>query len=185
MIDISARYVISSFKDMLLPDGHQNYRYNQHDPRSNVHLIARGLRFSFDIRISASGNSLANASNANVQVLVVGNHKAFVKFGNADWVNVGNHDSCWIDSVESELRRTYFDMCDYVNAPLPKGKKIPPRDMNQFTTMDIFNKPQFVEVALSYDLVRNKEHGSSYWYQVDTLRRLTMAEFMAYEQPKG
>ncbi len=92
------------------------------------------------------------------------------------WENVGNHDSCWIDAVDSRLSEVYFEMCAQVN------KDKAPKLLNEYSDFDLFHPVEFVEVTLDWDTERNKEHGHQYWKKVTDFKLITRAEFDAYDK---
>lgn len=178
MLDIRADSIIRSLKDLLMPNHFHNYDCER--------KVFRGLILSFDITISERDTN--KEDRKAVHVLVAGNSNAFVaesgeritswNYGGTVWKNVGNHDSCWIDSIDTELSQLYFRMCETVN------KDVAPVTLNTYNTMNVFCPITLVEVALESDVVRNKESGSSgsYWKLVKSIKKLTKAEFNAYEK---
>lgn len=86
--------------------------------------IAKGLLFAFDVSVSY-WNKEEEYNERRKLYVALGPHKAwcaetsFARNSRDDlmalnWVNVGNHDSCWINSVESWLNAVYFNMCHAV-----------------------------------------------------------------------
>lgn len=176
MLAIQARSLITSLKSLLLPASFSNYK-DGIDWRT-----CRGLIFSLDVQISDNVRGHPNEARQTIHVAILGSHSAFMTttplFGwdtSTKWKNVGNHDSCWIDSVDTELTQTYFAMCNQVN-----NKKAPVA-LSQYSTLNLFRPVSFVEATLDWDQARNKADDQQYWKQIQILRVLTKAEFDAYD----
>ncbi len=176
MVAIKARSVITCIKTLLLPTSFNNYKDGV-DWRTS-----RGLVFSIDVQVSDTVRGHPNEARQTIHVAILGSHNAFMAvtplFGwdnSTVWKNVGNHDSCWIDSVETELTQTFFAMCKQVNS------KKAPAALSQYSTLNLFRPVSFVEATLDWDKVRNETDGQQYWKQVQAIRILTKAEFDAYD----
>lgn len=61
------------------------------------------------------------------------------------WANVGNHESCWIDSVETALSQIYFDMCKHV------AEDKPPASLSQFISFGLSD--MWTEVKIRRSLI--------------------------------
>lgn len=182
MINIGARSIIYSLKYLFLPDNELNKRREAGAP-SNAPMWCRGFGVTIDTRIYHQDcHENGKQDRRFIHILIVGDHNAFVAHSSIgvrdpEWVNVGNHDTCWIDSVETELNRIYFDMCKAVD------DTVAPRELNQQTWLSIFgNDIKFVEAQMAYDDERNTATGCHVWKKVTALKELTLAEFAAYNK---
>jgi hypothetical protein len=79
------------------------------------------------------------------------------------WRNVGNHDSCWIDSVESALNHHYFEMCHEVNPG------VAPASLSHFTSFGLNDMWTEVLVKREPCKLRNKKH-DEYWYKITEIK---------------
>lgn len=143
------------------------------------HMITRGLITSYDVRFANHNKDEPTTSAAAVHVLVADNHKAFVAVQYDDpftrwdndklvWTNVGNHDSCWIDSIESALSEIYFTLaesCDPTVAPIK---------LHKFVSHQMGTSVTFVEVDMMRDDSNPKLSGA--WAIAD-LKKISMDEF--------
>lgn len=180
MITVDARSLVYAFKEFFLPFN----EVNQIGPWPR--LYCRGILVSFNVSLWHRESTTKGTDQKRViTVLVAGHHTAFVT-DCFDWKNnldtfenVGNHDSCWIESVQTKLMEIYFAMCKEVDDDTA------PRDLNQFTSLGLFgDAPRLVEVELELDKERNVKHGSDYWRKVKTLKTITKEEFYAFGAKK-
>lgn len=178
MININARSVIYSARNLLMPQQQSNsIRGGEYPIRTE-----RGLLFALDTNISHR-DSHKNGKEARgfIYVLVCGHSTAFVSYRPYNeldkWENVSNHDSCWIDAIETELNSFYFRLCKLAD------DMVAPRDLDQRTWFSVFGHDmQFVEIKTTPDDERNKAHGSSYWKKIQSLRKIEIDEFCAYHK---
>lgn len=154
-------------------------------------LNGKGLLITGWYRVETPSGTQYNERAATGQafhILVAFDHKAFVGFcPRADisqikssrdpekylqmLKNVGNHDACWIDSIDTAMTEVYFEACSDVLTR--SGLKLCPCDLDSEV---YFDKAEVVGVTLRQDTERNKEHGFNYWYQVsEPLQELSKA----------
>lgn len=181
MIEIQARSVIQTLRNLLMPQTENNVKRLGSMPEN----FYRGLKFTFDVTISLTEAAQSQQTRQTISVLIVGDHYAFVahkKFASRDaltWDNVGNHDSCWIDSVESKLSKIYFDMCDSVS------NTTAPVNLRQHSWFYFLGPSiEYVEVQMEWDDILNVANGSQYWRTIKTVRPISQLEFAAYAYTK-
>lgn len=177
MIEIGARSVIYSARNLLMPQRQCNSKRSEWPMRT-----ARGLMFAIDTTMSHR-DSHANGKEARgfIYILICDHSTAFVTqrpYTELDkWENVSNHDSCWIDSIETALSEFYFKLCTLAD------DTVAPCDLNQRTWFHIFGHDmQFVEVQTLPDDEKNKSYGSSYWKKIKSLKKIDIEEFVAYNK---
>lgn len=79
----------------------------------NKREAGKSIRFFY---IAFCGNtSVFTASRERLKDSGLG-LRHFSEIQPEEWDNIGNHDSCWRDSVRSFLSEQYFAMCEEVNA---------------------------------------------------------------------
>lgn len=181
MINIQVRSVIHTLRNLLMPQTENNVKRLGSMPEN----LYRGLKFTFDVSVSFEATRTYQKSKqvrSTIEVLIVGDHYAFVAckdFASREetsWDNVGNHDSCWIDSVESKLSKIYFDMCNATGAG-----GTPPADLRQQSWFYALGPSiEYVEVRMEWDDILNVVNGSQYWRKIKIIRPISQLDFLAY-----
>ncbi len=88
------------------------------------------------------------------------NHKRFTwrDILNTEWINLSNHDSCWIDAIRSFFNEIYFELCENVN------NKVAPITLETNVCLGFSQIFELINVDLITDPIR--EPGNNYWKKI-------------------
>jgi hypothetical protein len=81
------------------------------------------------------------------------------------WENVGNHDTCWIDAVESRINEVYFSMCEKVNP------NIAPKDLSLNCFQGIIADKPWRTMRAKH--IKDESKPDNYWRILTELEEVT------------
>jgi hypothetical protein len=132
----------------------------------NIDQLA--IHICLDMSARYSGYLEDGNTMSDYEPKVVGNYIHFLFLGNVTvfaavtkepninmvptdrWENTSNHDSCWRSDGLRPITHTYFNLCERVQAHLPKELKVAPKDVHFSSHMKGYCDPvKFV--AVSYE----------------------------------
>ena len=179
MLNMKLSYMIHHIVDQLLLRG-----WERIERMGDGRIREPGIQMLLDVRISYDGATGDGAISTFLWVLFSGNTHVWV--GTSDhpltppekWENVGNHDSCWADSLDSTFSTLYFNMSECVIKQLKVD--VAPKDLTQFVWFSKIDPVQWVYVTHEKDSEKNK-HGDSYWRKLVNVEPATVE--ITYKKP--
>jgi hypothetical protein len=93
----------------------------------------------------------------------------------ADFRNIGNHDTCWKDSLRNELSKVYFEATSYCWDHVPKPHQRAPIESNLWMSIvPLFLKP-FRFVWVDRQQMKDYENSNSGYF--DELKSIALLEW--------
>lgn len=81
-----------------------------------------------------------------------------------EWENLGNHDSCWRDSLQSWMNDTCWKMCDEVNQKT--GFNVAPIKLTTDCQVGFINPWSEVKMVT----IPDKDKDDSYWRKIQSIK---------------
>lgn len=120
MYQINAKSYIRLMRDLMLTPVQSEMTHN---PDGTI--TCPGILLHFEVRTSSFNGEKSIIATRYLEVLLCRFSMAFVgvfddtqKLQARSWDNVSNHSSCWIDAVNDEFTKVYFELSEKVNANL-------------------------------------------------------------------
>jgi hypothetical protein len=128
MFTLNIRSVIYALREAVHP--HHGIFYEKDDEG-----FIPGLILAFNYSVDDYESSKRKSANGLFHILIAGHSTVFFSAStptdrrqywnlipSKDWTNIGNHESCWIDSIENAAKGVYFNACAIVNPNKPPAK---------------------------------------------------------------